>query len=783
MMRITLPTLSIVAHLMRQSNHELSGIGATRTLHQRFVKSWWAMVSLLLPVAFLIHSMSPLLSDNYFYDAWLSLQSSPPSSDILIIEIDEPSLQRLGRWPWPRDIHARLIDRLDAANAATVVMDILLAEPSREPQHDVALANAMEAHGNVYLPLVLLSEQPPGGPYRDILMPIPALESAAAAVGHINILLDNDGVARQVMLKKARRNTQWRQLMASVTTPSEALPDSTPVRIPYRGWPDHYPSVSYHDVLEGRLPGSFLEGRTVLIGMTAIGMGDRYNMSLLSHDMMPGVEVHAHLLDALRDDKLIYQVQPLLGALLAGLPIILLMLLAWWLRFRFMLAVVVGLSIGVLCASLAALNLGWWWPPSASLIALALSFVVIIWRTQATLLAWFEHELKVLYKEPPILPYQQYSLALPEGAKLYQQLQSLEFALARLVNGRRFVLDVMHSLPLPIFILNENGAVLLANLKAVQLGRETQDKPIQHIEALPDVVCFEDERGFSSLWPPIAFDKESSPSMLSGGLCKDLEGNTYRMEMGRLTTSTTTMPGGWLVWLVDLTSEVEIEAQRASMLNFLSHDMKAPQTRALALIDAQQENGNALPEARFYRQIKQSLRQSLSMINDFIGLTRAQSFDMKKDFVLFEDLIMEVLDQARPLACAKRITLNSEFNDEDGAPVFGDKGYLARAAFNLIENAIKYGHEDGQVWVSVRADKHWVTLEVTDNGPGIHEAETERIFDNFHRSEGPSGIKGHGLGLALVKTVAENHGGTVRCSSALGKGSRFVLKLPSEALD
>lgn len=769
---------------MRHGSQETSGLRLTQALHRRFVISWWAMVTLLLPVTFLIYSASPLISDNYLYDAWLSSQTSPPSQDILIVEIDEPSLQRLGRWPWPRNMHARLIEQLDAAGASAVVLDLLLAEPSRDPRHDVALGRAMNAHGNVHLPLALLPERAPGAPYRDILNPIPVLKTAAASVGHINTTLDPDGVVREVAQKTRRNDVAWPQLMTGVAgIPTQALA-SDPVRIPYRGGPRHYPSVSYHDVLEGRLPASLLRDRIVLVGMTAQGLGDRYNTSLLTHELMPGVEVHAHLLDALRDDDLIRQVSPLSGALLAGLPILMLMLLAWWLRFRYMLTIVLVLGAGVVSASLFALNLGWWWPPSASLIALGLAAAVVIWRTQATLLAWFEHELKVLYREPPILPYREESLAPAEGAKLYQQLQSLEFALGRLVNGRRFVLDVMHSLPLPIFILNENGAVLLTNTKALQLaGKQADVKPVQHIEDLPQLVSFEEEAGFSNVWPPRTLDDENAPAIMSGGLCRDIDANTYRMEMGRLTTSTTDMLGGWLVWLVDLTSEVAIEAQRTSMLSFLSHDMKAPQARVLALIDAQQDPGNALPEATFYEQARQSLRVSLAMINDFIGLTRAQSFDLNVAFILFEDLVMEVLDQVRPLAFARQITVNSEFNDEDGAPVCGDKGYLARAVYNLIENAVKYGHEGGQVWVSVSADNGWVTLEVADNGPGIQQADTERIFDSFQRSAAPGGAKGHGLGLALVKTVAEKHGGTVHCSSTLGHGSRFVLKLPSEALD
>jgi len=572
--------------------------------------------------------------------------------------------------------------------------------------------------------------------------------------------------------------------MASVAGLDINTLSKAPVRIPYRGWPKHYPSVSYHDVLENRLPDAFLQGQIVLVGMTALGMGDRYNMSLLSRELMPGVEVHAHLLDALRDDNLIHNTNPMIGALLAGLPIVLLMLLAWWMRFRYMLLIVLVISAGAVFASLIALSFGWWWPPSASLIALGLAFVVILWRSQATLLAWFEQELKLLYREPSILPFQDQQASVSEGGKLYQQLQSLEFALNRLVQGRRFILDVMHSLPLPIFILDAGGKVLLANSKAATLkDQEGSDSPLSHISNLPERVSFEDSQGFSTVWPPAIFSTDETLKKVSGGLCMDGEGSTFRLEMGRLTTPTSLVGGGWLVWLVDLTSEVAIEAQRASMLSFLSHDMKAPQTRALALIDAQRESESATPAPGFYEQLEQCLRASLGMIHDFIGLTRAKSFAFEHEFLLVEDLAMEVLDQVRPLARSKHIQVVSEFNDEDGAPVLGDKGYLARAVFNLVENAVKYGREQGEVLVRVNANVEWVTLDVVDNGVGIAADEIDRAFDDYHRCDAGNVSKGHGLGLALVKTVAEKHGGSVTCKSELGKGSQFTLTLPACPLD
>ncbi|MCC5904507.1 MAG: CHASE2 domain-containing protein [Halomonas sp.] len=757
-------------------------ISFSRVLHRRFVMTWCAMGTLLLPIAFFIHSFSPLLSDNFFYDAWLSKQVKPPSADILIVAIDEPSLHMLGRWPWPRDIHAQLVHKLNLAGVESIVLDILFVEPSREPAEDALLADAMHQHGNVYLPIALLPEQLTENGMRDVLVPSPPLQAAAKGLGHINIALDGDGVARSVKLLKLRRGEAVPQLMTvfASNSPRTAWP-STAVRIPFRGSSGTYPTVSYSDVLKGYVPESLLYGRKVLVGMTALGLGDNYNVSLLSSGLMSGVEVNAHLLDALESNTYIREVNDWVGSLLAITPIVLLMLLAWYLRFRYLLAVVICLGVGVFLASFIALSFRWWWPPSASLIALGIAFVTFVWKSQSVLLSWFEKEIELLYKEPSILPApaRESSFIYGEGGKLYQQSQALEFALGRIIEGRRFILGSMNSLPLPIFVLNKKGEVLLANKQAEVICWMDSQRVIRHINELSSVLAFEESIGFASPWPPQLPVGRDARSIETGWLCTDSRGRTYRMEMGNLSTTASSVTDGWLVWLVDLTSEIEAEAQRSSMLSFLSHDMKAPQARALALLDAQKDPVSAVPESTFYSYLGQCLNVGLDMINDFIELTKARSFDFDKQVVLFEDVVMEVLDKVFPIARLKNIKLLSELENEDGAPVLGDRSYLSRAVFNVIENAVKYTPRYGEVSVHVFVKHEWVVLEVVDNGVGVLPEKIDSIFDEFKRGDEEGGEKGHGLGLSLVKVVAEKHDGIVMCESELGKGSRFTLTIPS----
>ena len=102
---------------------------------------------------------------------------------------------------------------------------------------------------------------------------------------------------------------------------------------------------------------------------------------------------------------------------------------------------------------------------------------------------------------------------------------------------------------------------------------------------------------------------------------------------------------------------------------------------------------------------------------------------------------------------------------------------LRRLIRNLLENARRYG--DGEVRVSVRREGAHAVLRVSDRGPGVPPAERERIFEPFYRLPGASEREGGvGLGLALVKSIAQRHGGSVRCEDAQGGGAQFTVTLP-----
>jgi len=132
-----------------------------------------------------------------------------------------------------------------------------------------------------------------------------------------------------------------------------------------------------------------------------------------------------------------------------------------------------------------------------------------------------------------------------------------------------------------------------------------------------------------------------------------------------------------------------------------------------------------------------------------------------------------------PLAGQKNMRLVRKL-DAAAPPVLADPDLLARAVSNLVSNAIKYSPAGTDVTVSVRAESNGVCVEVADQGPGIPAGDLDRIFEKFYRvpRAADADTPGTGLGLALVREVAELHGGTVTVASPAGAGSVFSLHIP-----
>ena len=169
-----------------------------------------------------------------------------PDPSVLIVAIDEGSLQRIGQWPWPRSVHARLLDRLTDACAERVALDLMLSEPDRrDSRQDDELAAAIRRNGRVVLPV--LAAPAAGDRMAEEMLPIPQI-AASAAIGHTDVEVDGDGVARGAHLHAGIGRPHWPALgPALADLPAGAVRGrpTDPLGSPYQWRRDDYVRVRY----------------------------------------------------------------------------------------------------------------------------------------------------------------------------------------------------------------------------------------------------------------------------------------------------------------------------------------------------------------------------------------------------------------------------------------------------------------------------------------------------------------------------------------------------------
>ena len=221
-----------------------------------------------------------------------------------------------------------------------------------------------------------------------------------------------------------------------------------------------------------------------------------------------------------------------------------------------------------------------------------------------------------------------------------------------------------------------------------------------------------------------------------------------------------------------------IEELRREAVSALSHDLKNP----LSTIDGYAEMvAQATPVERddYMRRIRQSARQALDLVHNELDAAAVEGRGMvvNREPVSINELVEKVIDIYRASAEAKGVRLTA-LPVDNGISVSADRQLLSRALGNLVSNAIKYTESKGRVEITTASQPGRVTLSVRDSGCGITPATQARLFRKYSRLATSAAVEGSGLGLYIVRRIAEAHGGSVGVVSDAGKGSTFTLSLP-----
>ncbi len=769
--------------------------------------------------------------DSGFYDLINRLQPLPPPDDLAIIEIDEASIAQIGRWPWPRGVHATLLDRLRAAGVRTIGLDILIAETGAD---DETLAAAIARSPSVVLPVASDADD------NGRAWPIYPVYTAGqlAHLGHAHFSFDEDGVVRGLYLVEggnpafavatlnaARGRIEQplvRQALAGATqiVRDRSLSEGIWLREKFVLLPASMPTTvrfSYGDVLRGDADLSVLRDRIVLIGATATGMRDAYSSSIIaSQPVAAGIDLHASAINGIARDRLVQRIPFGWHLPLIMLAVMATMIVLYFASPRRGLAAVVLSAVMVGLLSLLALRRGWWIPPAGTMAAVMLAYPLWSWRRLESVIAGLIEQSHTLESEPEVLAIvtdRAYGQSFPQpglsrraspvsaaraGAQRSVSADSGQTGQAVDETGDPAIRPGL--LAGMLARIRPPTEPVTMELRSLRAAAERIDALrlllITAVERLPHaaLVCglsghlIIRNRLARSSFPALAgsddisawqwLDEEfgdQAQASIEDSLANKTHGAEFRDRAGRdwlmdaQHVETDGLPALWLIQFTDITRIRELQRERDEMMRFISHDLRSPQVSIIGALDQIEPT----MQSEWTTAIRQAATHSLDLAESFIQWTRAENKPIELQEIDLADITTEAVDAAWPTSNSLKVPI--VLAAPESAPIIGDAQLIRRAVGNLIDNAFKYGGSRNQITVSLVYDADYWVLTVADRGPGLGDIDLLKVFEPYVRGMAPQDQRGTGLGLALVRMVASRHGGVATAQNRSEGGASFQM--------
>jgi signal transduction histidine kinase/CHASE2 domain-containing sensor protein len=763
----------------------------------------------LLSLSYPVEELSRRTGDTYF-----RLRGSQGTSPhVSLIVIDDASLERYGRWPWKRSLLAQVVRAASAEHPKALGLDILLSETEDET-NDRELAKALKDAGNAVL-VAKISNSPQG---RLWVEPLPLFAQNAVAVGHAQAALGPDSICRSIPARElSLEGPRWAFALEVARAASGAIleDDGRELRIgdrkiptvgsssravvagvkseslrflpiDYRGQiapgetsPPFF-AVSVEDLLDGKAGGQ-LQGKAVLIGFGSTEIDDRIPTPVSDRLPMPGVEIHANLVDAILAGR---NLRPLNGWLNL-LALCAFSLTSTWVVLRWPVWRGLAALTALLAVGLAASYLVFTWMhilvglgPFLCVALLAgplaqLQNLVLMDRglTQGL------RQLQIALKTAELVKKDSLSAALreelrPKAEDLHWKvslLRQLQSELSSLYALDETLLEAMQE---GLAVFSVDGRVIFRNPKWQSFCEK------QEWEATADLDVFGAALGEPG-WRVLR------QSLATPGVWLDSEvylgEGLWRLRAVRLKrTSASDALDFIMVVVMDQTARMERDRARAEALGFVTHELRTPlvsiQGFAEYLLRYSKERASSEAAATIF----QESGRLVAMINTYLDVLRleAGARPMRKETFQVGDTIKQVARVIQPIAQASGIKVKAEIA-ADLPALQGDPHLIEGALLNLVSNAIKYSARGSEVKLRAEVEGGGVMLEVWNPGPAIPPDELVRLFEPFYRrNEQEETARGWGLGLAFVKRIAEQHGGKAEARSESGSGTAFRISLP-----
>ena len=694
------------------------------------VKSWLVLNLLLLSLVaalsmtYPVEELSRRLGDIYFR----LRRPLPTSSSVAIVLIDDLSLSRYGRWPWSRSLLARLVRATAAQRPGAIGLDILLSE-AEDARDDDDLGKALQEAGNVVLAAKLS-----GSSQRLWVDPLPLFLANSAGVGHVQAVEDADGICRSVPVRElSAEGPRWALALevsrvakhVAVDQNSGGLwlgkdrvwVDGSMPRAGPSGWESYPPEFLTINFREQYLPGQrippfvvisaaellggkqvpALWGKAVLIGFGATELSDRLPTPVSGQMPMPGVEVHANLVDGLlrgeglRHVSAFPQILFLLGFSLVSTWLVLrwpgwdgvllqttLLILSYgagyWLFAHAHRLITFGpvLCVGLLAVPLAQLE---------NLVVVNRGLTRGLRQLRQTLQAGQAPMELASLRPAEISP--ETTGDLQWRVELINQLQS---ELGSLYAFRQHLLESMQE---GLAVFAADGKTLFRN---------------------PFWKAFCSKQGWNAELDLVEFGRllghpnwANVQERLSGeGLPPESEvylgGGFWQIRCTKLSSNANDDSSQWMVVVTDLTSRLERDQARAEALRFVTHELRTPlvsiQGFAEFLLRYPKATGSSDAAATIFRESQ----RLVSLINTYLDVLRfdAGARSLRREPILISEMIAQLQRVMSPIAEAAEIRIQVQV-DSELPSLEGDASMLSGVILNLLNNAVKYSPAGSEV--------------------------------------------------------------------------------------
>ena len=728
----------------------------------------YLLIGLIMAWALAFGWLVPI--DNFLHDQRQVVDSRAASGDVVLVEIDARSLLAIDVWPWPRSLHGALVDRLFALGAEEVAFDIDFSSRSSSVE-DEAFAAALErSDGRVVLAAVQqVSKDGAGKAFLTFNRPIPGF-AAHTRFGLVNVFPGTDAFIREFPAGAIIDGQPVASLPFALA--GFDLPGQTDIRIDYSIRPESVPRISYVDVLAGNTPDDFFAGKAVIVGATALELGDQFASPVYGVVDGPMLQVIAY--ETLMQGRDISEVPVWIGVLSVLLAVAVWLLVSrrhWTLRA----ATVLGVVVLAECAAFSFLH---WEALFVATSAITLSLAGCF---AFDLLKDIEQQARTIFSQ---------RLVVMRHARTLDRIVSDSF------DG--------------IATTNESGNIELFN----EAAETVTGVPIQAAKGMNI------DEIINGATDPVQASLEAEDMATGPLLIEPVELFVMRPDGNRvpieLSVSRSTVPVAmgrnhrqvsdrpiYTYTFRDITRRKEAEGElraaketaeaanraKTEFLANMSHELRTPLNAVIGFSELMKDESFGPLGCEEYLEytglIHDSGHHLLSVINDILDISKIEtgSFDLNE----------EPFDLAYALSGCVRIAQGWQGKQprrlsislEGDLPwIVGDERLIRQITINLLSNAFKFTEDDtGTISLLASVTKYGeIVVEVADNGIGISEDDIPHLTEAFYQVDGTLARNhdGTGLGLSLVKTFVEAHQGTLDISSKSGVGSRFSVTLPAK---